>query len=380
MPPSRANTLRTLFVVFLALSHAFVYIRVYARTIKTTLFDPSDCFLLAAVASFSIYVFSGMMSIQHGIGTSFIPTPASPYPAAFASPHELATALRFWLLSEVHYILTATLLRLSALLQLRTLATLPKQRLVLLILTVGMVLYDTGFFLLLIFQCAPVQYFWKGWFGRDSEFEMASGVSGEWVAQVSYGFAGVGTGTDWLLAVLAPWFFWEKEKDMTPTGKWGLRACLITGICAGSACLVRIPTTNRLLTTDDFFYDCVPIAIGSVLESGLGIVALSATAFKPLCPSLFEKPPKPAPAEPPIPLELPAKRLSRSSESSNGASADALKLKRGKLSLLVWLVDLTVAFGGIVVATRSWSLYGDMGGAAQTLGIRKQDKIVGKSQ
>ena len=42
-------------------------------------------------------------------------------------------------------------------------------------------------------------------------------------------------------------------------------------ISAGAAGLVRIPTTSRLLRTEDFFYDCVPIAIGSV-QNGRGCI------------------------------------------------------------------------------------------------------------
>ena len=102
--------------------------------------------------------------------------------------------------------------------------------------------------------------------------------------------------------------------------------------------MVRIPTTNRLLTTNDFFYDCVPIAIGlgsplhslklqvaladnlksCILESGFGIVALSASTFKSLYPSFFEKPSKPVP---PIPLELTEKRMSRDSDSASNSSS-----------------------------------------------------------
>jgi len=39
---------------------------------------------------------------------------------------------------------------------------------------------------------------------------------------------------------------------------------------------------KHLLTTFDFFFDCVPVAVSSMLEPALGIIALSAAAFGPL--------------------------------------------------------------------------------------------------
>jgi hypothetical protein len=48
---------------------------------------------------------------------------------------------------------------------------------------------------------------------------------------------------------------------------------------AGTAALCQIPSTNSLLTTFDFFFDCVPVAVCSILEPALGIIALSASAF-----------------------------------------------------------------------------------------------------
>lgn len=48
---------------------------------------------------------------------------------------------------------------------------------------------------------------------------------------------------------------------------------------AGTAALCRIPSTKSLLTTFDFFFDCVPLAVCSILEPALGIIALSAAEF-----------------------------------------------------------------------------------------------------
>ena len=123
--------------------------------------------------------------------------------------------------------MTCTLLRLAAIIQLRKLAKYPQQRRVVAGLAAATIIYNTGFFLLLLFQVAPVQYFWKGWLER----EIGSNIDPELMAEVSYGFAGVGTGTDWLLVVVSPWFFWEqKELKLSRNAKIGLRLILLVGI------------------------------------------------------------------------------------------------------------------------------------------------------
>ena len=50
------------------------------------------------------------------------------------------------------------------------------------------------------------------------------------------------------------------------------------------------------------------------------MVALSASTFKSLCPSFFEKPPKPTPS---IPLELTEKRMSRDSDSTSSSNSSS---------------------------------------------------------
>ncbi len=48
---------------------------------------------------------------------------------------------------------------------------------------------------------------------------------------------------------------------------------------AAAAGLIRIPGTRLLLNSSDFFFDCVPVAASSILEIGLGILALAAAGF-----------------------------------------------------------------------------------------------------
>jgi hypothetical protein len=84
-------------------------------------------------------------------------------------------------------------------------------------------------------------------------------------------------------------------------------------VSAGAAPLMRIPATRKLMATDDFFSDCVPIVVGyvfltfrllelipgsSILEPALAMIALAAASFGHWNSSQV------ALAEPPLPLLL----------------------------------------------------------------------------
>lgn len=154
------------------------------------------------------------MSVEHGIGSK---------PVEHPDTRVLSDSLRFWFISEVFHISTVTLLRLAFALHLRTLAKSTAQKWTLLVLMAITITYNTGFLLLALFQCSPVQYDWSGWL-VEGEKTMDQGF----VELVSYGYAGVGAGTDWALVLVSPWFFWDT--DMSGRAKFCLRALMITGI------------------------------------------------------------------------------------------------------------------------------------------------------
>jgi len=52
--------------------------------------------------------------------------------------------------------------------------------------------------------------------------------------------------------------------DLVSCSRVSGRMRLIQLCSAGAAALIRIPTTKALLTSADFFVDCVPIAVGFV--------------------------------------------------------------------------------------------------------------------
>lgn len=137
------------------------------------------------------------MSVVNGIGARL---PSN------VDPNFLSGGLRFWFISEVLYICTITLLRLSFALQLRTVAKTIGQQWTLLALVALIIVYNIGFFMLVLFQYCPVQYFWTGWLSENGNT-----LDQNFVELVTYGFAGVGAASDWALVLLSPWFYWNLE-------------------------------------------------------------------------------------------------------------------------------------------------------------------------
>lgn len=78
---------------------------------------------------------------------------------------------------------------------------------------------------------------------------------------------------------------------MTSAKKLSVTLIIMVGSVASIASLARIPFVSSLHITGelDFFTLTIPICILSLAETGLGIMAISGAALKPLFRSILEK-------------------------------------------------------------------------------------------
>ncbi|KUJ15064.1 uncharacterized protein LY89DRAFT_686622 [Mollisia scopiformis] len=287
---TRSASLKYLFVFFLLLTNACAGLRLYVRCRLVRIFGADDIFLLATMTCFTMYTFSGLFSIRYGIGSN---------------PHEvdnnktLSAALEWWFLAELFSVLAAALLRISASLHMRKLAETDAQQWLILFIGTGTTVYSTCFFLLQLFQCTPIHFFWTGWLGAEGRC-----MDQQSLAKMEYVFTVFGVLTDLALAVVPIWLLWTT--DLSRKSRSRIRALVLVGLCAGAAALIRLPATQLLPTTDDFFFDCVPVAVSSILEIGMGMIALSAAAYRPILPGFFDDSNKILTAKlpPPIPEEF----------------------------------------------------------------------------
>jgi len=175
--------------------------------------------------------------------------------------------------------ITVSLLRLSISFHLRKYCKTAEQRWYLLALSLFTTAWNAGYFATVLMKCKPIEYFWTGWLGAKGSCGNASES-----AYAAYGFAGLGGLTDGVLILITIWVMCGRESNEIL--KVGLKVLMGSSCLAAVSCFARIPTTSFLLTSSDFFLDCVPLAVCSILELAIGILCLSAASFHSLLPYL----------------------------------------------------------------------------------------------
>ncbi|KAL3419679.1 integral membrane protein [Phlyctema vagabunda] len=263
--------LKYTFILFGVAAWAFVSVRIWIRSRLTKSMTADDLFLLATSLSYLAYILLGLESIKYGIGSE---------PKQVEDVGDLANASQFWFFAELFSVLTVTLLRITAAIYLRQAAKTVVLRRIILGVVAVMTVYNVLFFMVILFQCSPVEHFWAGWRGQNGSCLEASAM-----ANIAYGISATGAVTDWTMALLPLWIF--PEREMSSRTILSVRTLTVIGAAVGMAALLRIPGTMILVGSEDFFYDCVPIAMSVILESGLGIMALSAVPFHHLFPYLY---------------------------------------------------------------------------------------------
>ncbi|CZR57828.1 uncharacterized protein PAC_07717 [Phialocephala subalpina] len=202
---------------------------------------------------FAMYTISGLFSIRYGVGSE---------PSQVDNNRTLSAALEWWFLAELFSVLAAALLRISATLHMRKLAETDAQQYLILFIGTGTTIYSASFFLLQLFQCTPIHFFWTGWLGAEGRC-----MDQQRLAKMEYVFTVVGAGTDWVLAVVPVWLLWGT--DLSRKSRSRIRVLILIGLI-------------------------------------LGILALSLAAYRPILPGFSSEPDRvPVPKlPPPIPEEF----------------------------------------------------------------------------
>lgn len=200
---------------------------------------------------------------------------------------DVVPAIRYEFLVEVLYVATSFFLRISIGLQLWTIvggAALKgraAQRVVVASAVLLSSCYNIAFFFIIIFQCTPVDFFWTQFAGVMDGTCFPQNT----IAAISYTHAAISCVVDWTLGLMPIWILWEAMMPLrtkaTVVGLLGM------GTLAGAVAIIRIPYIKQLIYADDFFWSCTPIALTSVLEVAIGILAACFATFRPLISSAY---------------------------------------------------------------------------------------------
>ena len=139
-----------------------------------------------------------------------------------------------------------------------------------------MVLISTAFLGVVIFQCTPVSWYW--------DYNPADAYKGHCVkrnvlAGTAYAHAGISFVSDWILGLLPIWLLWNVQ--ISRNKKIGIAFMLGLGLLCGVAAITRTVYIGRL-DAQNFEANWIGLGLCSVIEPGLGIIAASIAAFRPI--------------------------------------------------------------------------------------------------
>ncbi|KAL3486198.1 hypothetical protein BJX62DRAFT_242189 [Aspergillus germanicus] len=266
MLDGRSESLVIVIAVMLAVSLTTVCLRCFVRLRITRKFGWDDALMVLAMVFNLAFAICGLIGATFGIGkrTTY-----------FASrPSDYQRALLCWWLGQIFYILTTTTMRQSIVILLFRFTLERIHKVVL--WTVSILSFVVGiiFLFFTIFQCSPVDHYWKRLTIRGSCIDI------DVLTDIVYFYSAVAAACDLTIGLL-PAFLIRRLRASIRT-KVGIAVILGIGCVASAAVIVRIPFLHSLKSAE-FLHATSQVAIWSNIEASLGITAGSLAPLRPLC-------------------------------------------------------------------------------------------------
>ncbi|KAF5853267.1 hypothetical protein GGP41_001836 [Bipolaris sorokiniana] len=251
-------------ILFFVLTWVTVCLRVYVRLCLRTIWGKDDSYMVATQLVFTVYLCFQIVAAVHGTGQH----------RWRLSDHDAKTALLFWYLCEVMYVVTNGLLKFSIGYFYLRVAVKRNHIWCIRILMGGTVLCCLIYLFLVMLQCSPVSAFWE--IHPASSKCIPKGPT----LGISYALAAINAAADWILGLLPFWMVWGLNmKTKTKI----VVACILAFAAIGSTgTVVRMGYIHTLYDGPDFLYATTDVAIWSTVEPGIGIVASSIATYRPL--------------------------------------------------------------------------------------------------
>ncbi|KAL3449888.1 hypothetical protein BJX65DRAFT_294492 [Aspergillus insuetus] len=266
MLEGRSESLVIVIAVMLAVSLTTVCLRCFVRLRITRKFGWDDALMVLAMIFNLAFAICGLIGATFGIGKRMT------YFASRPSDHQ--SALLCWWLGQIFYILATTTMRQSIVILLFRFTLERIHKIVL--WTVSILSFVVGiiFLFFTIFQCSPVDYYWKRLTTRGSCIDI------DVLTDIVYFYSAVAAACDLTIGLL-PAFLIRRLRASIGT-KAGIAVILGIGCVASAAVIVRIPFLHSLKSAE-FLHATSQVAIWSNIEASLGITAGSLAPLRPLC-------------------------------------------------------------------------------------------------
>ncbi|KAI0483136.1 hypothetical protein GGR56DRAFT_663724 [Xylariaceae sp. FL0804] len=261
--PNRGSALAAVDYFFCILAFCTLVMRCGVRLFMVRRFGADDWTMLLAGVFFILYTTCSISGVHYGTGRH----------RWDLEPADYAQAKEYWWFCYLTYCWSMIMSKASIGLFLLRVAV---RRMHIWIIYAAMsITFITclAFFLVTIFQCHPISYFW------DDYTQSGTCVPGKVITGLGYLYSICSIFTDFTFALLPGWIIWNlKMKTRT---KLALIPLMAMGCVASSAVIVRCVYLTKF-EDPDFLWATVDIAIWSSVEQGLAISAGSLATLRPL--------------------------------------------------------------------------------------------------
>ncbi|KAJ4394185.1 hypothetical protein N0V93_003402 [Gnomoniopsis smithogilvyi] len=248
----RGTELLIVLIVVLVLAWVFVLLRAYVRYYMIRNIAADDWWMFASLIAYTGYSVEAIYGVVYG-----------------------GAGLKTWYISEILYAPVSAMVRTSVALFLLRVSAVPCHKWIILVNLSAIYVISIVFTFVVTFQCDPPSYFYDqvlGLAGRCMPIEV--------VPYVTIAHSSVSAVADLVFAWLPIAMLWNVQ--LNKRTKVVVALLLGMGSVAGLALLVRIPFVRILAVSPDFLFETIDVAIWSVLEPSLGIMAGCMATMRPL--------------------------------------------------------------------------------------------------
>jgi hypothetical protein len=189
---------------------------------------------------------------------------------------QVSRGVHYFYLGEKFYVITAAFLRITVGLLLLRIAHTRAQRITIYAAILFMVLISTAFLGVVIFQCSPVEWYWDY---SPADISKGHCFNRNIIKATANTHASISFASDWVLGLMPVWLLWTVQ--ISRNKKIGVAFMLSLGLLSGVAAIIRVFYIEKL-DAANFEKNWIGLALCSVIEPGLGIIAASVAAFRPV--------------------------------------------------------------------------------------------------
>ncbi|KAL4914765.1 hypothetical protein BDW62DRAFT_204272 [Aspergillus aurantiobrunneus] len=248
--------------VMVGLSIVAVLMRCFVRLYIVRAFGWDDG-LMALFIALSVFC---MLGPVYGIGHKV---------EEFRSLESLQRALLTWWLGQMLYLWASAVSKVAIAVALLRLTVRRLHQIILWTVCAVIIVIGLVFWLILLFDCKPVSYFWE----RIDFFTQGTCLSTDVLLIIAYVYSSLTIVCDLTLGILPAFLVWGLQ--MSRRTKFALAGILSLGAIASIAVILRLPYLKNYSDVD-FLWSTYQIAVWSIVETGLAIIAGSLITLRPL--------------------------------------------------------------------------------------------------